>query len=132
MGFKLEDGIKEMSLGNDVNYVADFLCSEYANVALDLRVWFLDELDKDCSLVNAIAEGVYDGYTWLEWTADALENLMEYYWDNGSDIIDLKISSPNIYWDAEEEELEHPYGSYNRKSKKASKKPAKKKQPGRR
>jgi hypothetical protein len=107
MGWILLDGDVAYSLGNSSDNIARYLLDNEPGVAKDLMLWYM-EADLE---FEDIADGLYDGYTTLEWTIDALIDLMDYYWNNGNYEI-LQISEPNIYYDGEDGEIEHPSG-YN-------------------
>ena len=128
MGWVLLNGDVAYSLGHSSNEAAQYLLDNEPEVAKDLMVWYMESNLE----FEDIADGIYDGYTTLEWTIDALIELMEHYWDNGNYDI-LQISDPNIYWDGEDLEDEHP-DDYNapkplsmrHSNRKPAKKPAKK------
>ena len=103
MGWVLLDGDVAYSLGHSSNEIARYLLDNEPEVAKDLMIWYMESNVE----FEDIADGIYDGYTTLEWTIDALIELMEYYWNNGNYDI-LQISEPNIYFDGEDGEGEHP------------------------
>lgn len=94
--FTLKD-VETYTLGKYAWEVAKQMLIAHPEHAKSLRVWFMENQG---SLIEDIADGIYDGYTEREWTEDALIALREYVQDNGEPVT-LEYGA-EMFWVADE------------------------------
>jgi len=98
---------------DSVHDAAEFLMERMPRTALDLRRWYVEEWGID-DLNDFVADCEWltgDGCLRVDrvsLTEDALENMMECYWDGAWDQEHWHLDV--LRWDGEGPELEHPEG----------------------